>query len=138
MTELFVPYEEAKALRDLGFNEECLTTYLNGELETKEMFFFTHTFRSHKTQEFISAPLYSQAFKWFREKHNAHYAISRYPQGAIEASNKNGGNLKKYGWYICKDELNPSIPKDGSGQCDTYEEAELTCLRKLIEITKKK
>jgi len=119
MTELFVPYEESKALRDLGFNEECLTTYLNGELETKEMFFFTHTFRSHETQEFISAPLYSQAFKWFREKHKVSPIISCYSEL---------GNDWKY-----------HIPNQGGEQgFSTYEESELACLKKLIEIVKQK
>jgi hypothetical protein len=130
MTELFIPYEEAKALRDLGFNEKCLTTYLNGELETKEMFFFKHTFRSHETQEFISAPLYSQAFKWFREKHDL--------SGCIDQ-----GRTINNIWFIftiserkLSDEL-PEICRSNKEFKD-YEQAELACLRKLIEITKQK
>jgi len=124
MTELFVPYEESKALRDLGFNEECLTTYLNGELETKEMFFFTHTFRSHETQEFISAPLYSQAFKWFREKHSFNGTVN--------------SPYKAHAWTFSIDNITTESQVTLEVGFLSYEEAELACLKKLIEITKQK
>jgi hypothetical protein len=125
MTELFIPYKEAKALRDLGFNEKCLTTYLNGKLETEEMFFFTHTFRSHETQEFISAPLYSQAFKWFREKHGLFHHI-------------NPLTLQPDGIIAFWTEIKYRNGMSTINRFKTYEKAELACLRKLIEKVKQK
>ena len=122
----FIPYEQALELKELGFNEYCLTSYLNGELQTSqsEMFWFQHNYRSHPAQEFISAPLYQQAFRWFREKYKYNHSIvfTQHPFGTDE-----------YQYMILLDddeyvEIN----------FKTYEEAELACLNKLIEIVKNK
>ena len=58
----FVPYEQALALKELGFNEPCLASYFHAGK------------RLHIT-EYINygeyttlAPTFSQAFRWFREK----------------------------------------------------------------------
>ena len=63
MKNEFIPYEQALALKELGFDEPCFMTYLNGKLD-KEIFLFNHSIRSHSTQEFISAPLYQQAINF--------------------------------------------------------------------------
>jgi hypothetical protein len=73
-----------------------------------------------------SAPLYQQAFRWFREKHN------------IESYIKRGRKFKTlidYQIHICNNDV---LPYFGLDHYDTYEEAELACLKKLIEIVKTK
>jgi hypothetical protein len=117
MEKEFIPYKEAVALKELGFDEDCFMTYLNGKLD-KELFLFNHSIRSHSTQEFTSAPLYQQAFKFFREKYDLDVI-----------SKPHIGKTKK---YIC-DPVNIRLEAK-----NTYEEAELACLKKLIEIVKNK
>jgi hypothetical protein len=64
----------------------------------------------------IAAPTYSQAFRWFRTKFNCHHTI----------------NLnKKYVGIAYSSVVNFSVD-----EFNTYEEAELACLKKLIEIVK--
>jgi hypothetical protein len=60
-------------------------------------------------------PLYQQAFRWFREKYGYYYPIHR-------TTNNTNQILYSIGPY--------------AGDYFTYEEAELACLRKLIEIVK--
>jgi hypothetical protein len=72
---------------------------------------------------YIYAPTFSQAFRWFREKYNI--------KGHIEAVEYLDGTPDTYHWSI--------FNKCNSGYDQlTYEEAELECLRKLIEVTKTK
>ena len=59
------------------------------------------------------APTFSQTFRWFREKYGLYYSIQ----------------IKDGMWFFEKWSL--SVFK-------TYEEAELECLKKLIEIVKRK
>ena len=133
-------------LKELGFDEPTLYHWHNScktHPFTNEVFNLNCRPRTNSAIKSIgeenhvwSAPIFSQAFKFFREKYNSHHSITRLPQGALDADSKNNKVLKKYAWFISKDDLNPTIPNDGSGKCDTYEEAELACLRKLIKIVK--
>ena len=68
------------------------------------------------------APLYQQAFRWFREKHNLHHVV-------IWDSETNNFDAGLFG------EL-PFFEEDTI--FTTYEEAEQACLDKLIEICKTK
>jgi hypothetical protein len=103
MKKEFIPYEQALALKALGFNEKCIMHWWKGKLSYYQMGDFspTHT----------SAPTFSQAFRWFREKYD--YI------GFIYQPNETG-----YWAYSLEDKA----------KYDTYEEAELACLEKLIEI----
>lgn len=118
MTQEFVPYEQALALKELGFDEECLGNFADDEKHT----LFTNGNRPGK----IDAPTFSQAFRWFREKHKIHPVI----------------NLTIIGtWYFelydLNDKRNAEI-KTNQNEFKTPEEAELACLIKLIEIVKEK
>jgi hypothetical protein len=116
MENLFIPYELASELKELGFDETCLAYYYNGEIE----------YRSHTNnimQRFrYAAPTFSQCFRWFREKYNLHIGICHSVNGKFDCWT-NDGQLLENGKY-----------------CDfnTYKEAELACLEKLIEIIKTK
>ena len=112
----FVPYELALELKQLGFDEPCFAFY-------DESLYFPNnenqygTFCNQKLDaSSCSAPTYSQAFRFFRNTHNCHHTI----------------NLnKKYVGIAYSSVVNFSID-----EFDTYEEAELECLKKLIEIVK--
>jgi len=138
MTQEFVPYEQALALKELGFDEPCFGYYKpNGELDYIENHIlkdFPYLAKNSEWQDLVAAPLYQQTFRWFREKYEL--------LGFIEPAN--GYEDKSlFAFYICDDEQNivddsHSYSKDSSLHFKTYEEAELACLIKLIEITKTK
>ena len=104
MEKEFVTYELAVKLKALGFDEECLSYYFN-----KQLSFGSKTAYG----EVVEAPLYQQAFRWFREKYKLHYPIA----------------VSDGVWFYDKWSL---------GVYKTYEEAELACLEKLIEIVETK
>ena len=118
MKNEFVPCEEALALKELGFDEECFG-FFNLTINKKVMLNNNSYGGFGLTQEHIVlAPLYQQAFRWFREKHNLGHMI-------------NGIGHESF------------IMNTGGMQCifepfdfNTYEEAQLACLKKLIEIVK--
>jgi len=112
MNKEFVPYEQALALKELGFDEPCLGYYDGGGNLYTEMV------------EVLKAPLYQQAFRWFREKHD------------LQASNIMFSN-GKYDTGITRYKGTQSVWGNGPIY-HTYEEAELACLDKLIAICQKK
>jgi hypothetical protein len=79
MNKEFIPYEEAIALKELGFDELCLAYYQKSSvigddtilplIIRKEATNWNDNSFSKLGVPFYSAPLYSQAFRWFREKH---------------------------------------------------------------------
>jgi hypothetical protein len=120
----FVPYEQACELKQLGFDEECLGYYTyRGELiryahfEGKLDDFQTLKNSSlGMSYNWCTAPTFSQAFRWFREKHGP-FLLSDYG---------------KFPHITIIQNLmfqNPNI---------THEEAEIACLNNLIEIVKNK
>ena len=67
MKELFIPYTEALELKELGFNLPCFAIY---DLEYKVKWSIDKPFFKNDAIGFTLAPLYTQAFKWFRDKYN--------------------------------------------------------------------
>jgi len=124
MEKEFVSYEQALVLKELGFDEPCIKGYTE---QSKGLINFanTHTNTSVKntlpTKPF-TAPLYQQAFRWFREKYKLHSTITSISQ-------------ESWQWHITKP--SESLGKLYEEDFYTYEEAELECLKKLIEIVKK-
>ena len=109
----FIPYEQALALKELGFDEPCFGYYVN--VEVPNPFLVTTKISDTQGGYFTFAPLYQQALRWFREKHGLNYVI-----------------VKAESWFYT---INGCNTQEGF---NTYEEAELACLNKLIEIVKKK
>ena len=128
MNKEFVPKKESKELQQLGFDEDCLAFYNGNFLESTE-----YDFDSCNSKEVglcTKAPTFSQAFRWFREKHDLHC----WPE--ITGSNRylcryDGNDDKGYRWVGYLKDLNGELLFH-----QTYLEAELSCLRKLIEIVK--
>ena len=113
MKNEFIPYEQALELKELGFDELCMAGYDKDFIGKLYIGFSTDDGALFNTEYYILAPLYQQAFRWFRENHNLHHEIEY--------------NGYEYVGYVSG--MTANIFK-------TYEEAELACLKKLIEIAK--
>lgn len=137
MEKEFVPYQQALDLKELGFDESCFGYFRDGKFSGVNKWdrkdFELHTISlsdiTNITNEIILASLYSQAFRWFREK-GMNFCIN---SDTINMK----GEYRDYYFYISKGgkQLYSLDHRDGF---DTYEEAELKCLKKLIEIVKNK
>jgi len=118
MEKEFIPYELALRMKALGFDEPCFGLYAP---PSKTVFLHHYGLLSAKEQ--ILAPLYQQAFRWFREKYNL--------KGHVEPVEYLDGTPDTYHWSIFNN------CNSGNDQL-THEEAELACLEKLIEIVEEK
>ncbi len=121
----FVPYELALELKQLGFDEPCNTCY--DKLEMVASYGASvFDYKNYNTSGYmVSRPTFSQAFRWFRDKHNLRCEI-----------NYIGGLINKTTWWdISVIGHYNTDPKEWEMKYQPYEEAEVACLRKLIEIT---
>jgi len=119
MNKEFIPYEQALVLKELGFDEPCFGWWFADE----EMLIIDKSTKS-TSENIIQAPLYQQAFKFFREK----YKLSGTPHYFT------GG----FYCYTINDMKDTKESNRLFTEFETYKEAELECLKKLIEIVKKK
>ena len=142
MTHLFIPYEQALALKELGFNKPCFGRYWIKDFQLRSPKNYN---ADNEKIDSVSAPLYQQAFRWFREKYNLEYSLkASYDLLDSHIMYLNGKEVcrfirKNKKWELMNRESeawkkNP----DYYEKTYTYEEAELECLKKLIELTKKK
>jgi hypothetical protein len=133
----FVTYEHSLALKELGFDERCFGHYNpNGVFfwkilcsdEDNDHTLSVKDIMEHVADGYVEAPLYQQAFRWFREKHNLFCEIqmdrTTEPKFCfVIFKYEHFGNYEKVEvdeWYLYR----------------TYEEAEHVCLDKLIQIVK--
>lgn len=126
MNKEFIPWEQAFELKQLGFKEECLGEWQNLKSGKNLVVYeeYDRIFDVPVLGADIGAPLYQQAFRWFREK----YQLFSWVKVEYE-----------YGGYSCGIYITGVRQSDiANGPYSTYEEAELACLRKLIEIVKNK
>ena len=123
MEKEFIPYEQALVLKELGFDESCFGCYdEKGVFGLTVMSIKQYYINSKEDTWNCSAPLYQQAFRWFREKHNL--------QTEMVFSEK----PDRFYYYIG----NMVTGDMDRGSDMSYEEAELACLLELINICKKK
>ena len=133
MEKEFVIYSLALRMKKLGYNGSCFAFYQVENFEEKPCGVddrdeyirtgFATCKNSEIPEHFTSAPTYSQAFRWFREK----YGLS----GWVDESF--GGGLRR-GVISIKSEIGSKYYPTTTKLFYTYEEAELDCLEKLIEI----
>lgn len=138
----FIPYEQALALKELGFDKKCLlqvqysfgSDIFTGQKYENSIWLcnggdaeigdepIKYKFPKHSEQEYgvLEIPTFSQVFRFFREK----YEYCNF----IKFSNN---------WF-CSGFEDRGYNEYGFGNYSTYEEAELECLKKLIEIVKTK
>ena len=144
MEKELVPHDIALALKEIGFNEPCYATYtdnsggdsfgiilhLKNRPKSNSDLKHLNTLPSGEglfigiNEKGCAAPLYQQAFTWFREEHDLFSEIS-FRDGSFCA-------------YIGELTSVDFIP-DYSYSLETqdFNEAQKDCLRKLIEILKK-
>jgi hypothetical protein len=122
MEKEFVPYKLALRMKQLGFNEPCLAFYGDENDFSMDSSRKNNPFR--KTE--CVAPLYQQAFRWFREKYELHSFIDC--------------KWKNLGWEFELVDLSKmeTISSIDRYNYKTFEEAELACIEKLIEIVEQK
>jgi hypothetical protein len=110
----FVPYELALRMKQLGFNESCMASRDMGN-----------------NHGLIQVPTWQSAFRWFREKYSTHVEI--HENTDWEEDNES------WSFVIFKYKLGDNDGMISSTvDYNTYEEAELACLTKLIEIVESK
>lgn len=130
MQELFVGCEQAQKLESLGFDRKCFGWYNYGTLV---MFGEDSLLDGYagEVHERPLAPIYQQAFDWFRDEKDLLNHLTTH----LNAWGEDGALETSYGYRIM-------IDKDG-WKCDvweqlsryeTYEEARQALLNKLIEI----
>ena len=131
MESLFCPYELALELKELGFDEECLALYqsnhnnkpfinINDKINIEAL--LSGKIKNEGIQYLTKAPLWQQAFRFFREKYGLHYIICK--------------NIQMDGYGYREVILIPYMEENENTIFKTYEEAEVECLKKLIEIAK--
>jgi len=131
MKKEFIPYEQALELKEIGFDEPCFGYFEpNGEfnyIESHILKDMPYLAKNSEWQDICGAPTFSQAFRWFRKNHGLYSSIifkKSYPDNYVTGLE----------WYIiiCGGD-GVLFGTDGTY---TYEEAELACLKKLIELAK--
>jgi len=117
MKKEFIPYEQALALKELGFDELCLGRYDPLKVLVTISKPNNNSYYKGSVPSFISAPLYQQAFRWL-----------------LVLVNKDEHFSNK--WTISYNEDYYSLFLGGCNM--GVFKAELECLKKLIEITNEK
>ena len=127
MNKDFIPFELALELKQLGFDEPCFAKYFLQDNKTPFViigeFEILEAENAGDDMSFAcSCPTYAQAFRWFRENHNINAWI-------INAEDNHNVFKPFFRGANIHDQHLVDFYK-------TYEEAELACLKKLIEILK--
>jgi hypothetical protein len=160
MEDEFVSYEIAKTLYKLGFNEPCMLVYHLNHYEEEEdgtitPEFYDDTITNTEIRYIIekvngedrivaimfedsyAIPTWQHVFRWFREQYRLVCIIFN-DDGDIKH-----GNIR-YSWeirvatYSFTDMRNERHACVSFNSYNTYEEAELECLKELIKIAKRK
>ena len=124
MEKEFIAYEQALALKELEFDEPCFKYIYVGDTGNNIDHYLEVVPSKAKNYNedslSVSQPTFSQSFRWFREKH------------------KLGAIVSQFGWGIENEfgQIIHNISDAENPLC--YEEAELECLKRLIEIANEK
>ena len=145
MNKEFIPYEQALELIKLGFDEECLAVANVNSYELKII-------KGEYNKELhLPIPLYQQAFRWFRNQYMTKVSINErgdYIEGnffMLPLIFPNGYEIKllkqSTSYTIVGGREIPFYAEPEAVYKETtesYESAELACLKKLIEVIKNK
>ena len=165
MEREFVTYEIALALKELGFDEPCFAWFVSEgyglEFISRNSHKFGKVIQSDLIKDGVVAPTFSGAFRWFREKYDLHVQIRKenyftrskyeYFHFDISEGEKNDITKQEDLYNDIMDECSQDIPGNYLNDekfsnlifkkrfaFKSYEETELACLIKLIEIVKSK
>jgi hypothetical protein len=128
MNKEFIPYEQALELKELDYDKPCFGWYHDNILEVDFKIRANEIIKHHELlgrfKGCCLAPTFSQAFRFFREKYGIDVVIgAAYDKGKTFYLRIETGPTSGYQYFDSK--------------FKTYEEAELACLIKMIEIKKK-
>ena len=128
MEKEFVPYDRALRMKALGFDEPCFSFYMGG---FKDLGKIKYVNPSNVAETNVLAPTFSQAFRWLREKHELTWEHSF-----------DDSQIQLYVGKIAYPDNCLDFFKSIDVKYDCYnkafEEAELACLDKLLEIVESK
>lgn len=139
MEKEFVPYHFAVKMKDLGFNEMCFKIYSDYDCKL----YVSDRINHHAITK---APLWQQAFQFFRDKHNAVVSFNWHTKGCLidgEFVFKEEKTTRKelINWAYEIDYYGSNFERELTDESDaggfgfeTYEKARLACLEKLIEL----
>jgi hypothetical protein len=140
MKKEFIPYEQALALKKLGFDEPCFGYYRTTLIPSNYTEYFLELERGMNDdfednrnyfllEDTCSAPTFSQAFRWLLDKHHLYGVVI--PTVTMDWTFKT---------MTVAQGMVEVPPYNHVDACDysSREEAELACLKKLIEIVKQK
>ena len=117
MKDQFVPYNLAVKLKELGLAFECVGYYYN-QIPFSGEWKLDNRIWDSPNSDYLEAPLWQQAFDWFRNKYNLNSVPEKgsNPVNYYPVVNNESHKYNRKLWF------------------DTYEEARQACLEKLIEI----
>jgi hypothetical protein len=123
-------------LKHLGFYEPFFGYYHN--LGLHQLLLSQRDLRADNNDsiEYCVAPLYQQAFRWFREKHKLNGETTYLPNIGMYGIIASDMTVKPKDLSKSENLKRGSKVTDNYAQYPTREEAELACLQKLIEIVK--
>jgi hypothetical protein len=125
MNKEFIPYEQALELKELGFDEICVSFFTpEGDLYQSEGYY---KYGKNVFGDEVIAPLYQQAFRWFRDRHGL------YTDLFVDDDQTFGFCVSSFA-----EEGRCRLDKPIKRQFSTYEESELECIKFLIEIVERK
>jgi hypothetical protein len=135
MEKEFIPCDLALRLKELGFDEPCFA-YCDGNnsfiIDRNSKVIQKNSNYIGVFEGVISRPTFSQAFRWFRENYKLHSTIDGFGSDIDD-------NIHYFEYYIYKTQTDRILHQlnrleNGTIEFTTREEAELSCLDKLIEI----
>ena len=143
MEKEFVPYKQALALKELGFDEPCAACYGSYTHKTSELFLNINnpvnieTLVREKTgfnrpTFYVKSPTFSQVFRWFKEKYKLMSCITPCSDGEYIFTLY---DLNKCDLEVFVEDIEIMESEDSY---EFFEDAELEGLKKLIEIVKNK
>jgi len=122
MNELFINYEESLQLKELGFDEPCFSAY--NDIKELSQLDKLQGYSNALFDYVILAPLFSQAFNFFRDRYNLDAHVRMFNKRYSE----------RCYWKIV--DFNLEDIKGYSDDAENYQQVEIDCLNKLISIVK--
>lgn len=134
MKNQFVTHEQAVRLHKLGFQEPCLAFYNGGHLDLGIWDWeYPAGEKLRDIGECPLAPTYSQAFRWFRVNFMLYSEVNGFGSEVNDSIHCFQYQIYKTQTDRIQHQLN--LLDNPDFECfKTYEEAELACLNRLIEL----
>ena len=134
MENHFVTFEQALALKDLGFGEPCFRYAYTGDtgnnVDHIEEVKFKFSANYNTDSMCISIPLKQQVFEWARDEYGLYHIVHHFEH--------NNNTPKEFLSEVTGKLLMGNDDISGFSYHSTYNDGELACIDILIEIIKKK